>query len=94
MKICPSCWEEIPNNNKSRRLEISFIIIGIAIWSLFLWWSDDNAKLKYWDSWFPKNCRAIIKTNIDGYNNWEYNADEILDSINRNCGESGYSRKK
>lgn len=52
---------------------------------------DNNQKLIYGDTGLPKNCRAIIKSNIDGWKSGEYTAEEVLDSINRNCGEFGYS---
>ncbi len=70
------------------------ILCGIILW--FLIWSqyaieDLNSKLLYGDTWYPKNCRAIIKVNIDGFRSWEYSVEEIIDSIDRNCGEFGYS---
>lgn len=52
---------------------------------------DNNQTLKYGNTGLPKNCRAIIKGNIDGWKNGEWTAEEALDSINRNCGEFGYS---
>lgn len=39
----------------------------------------------YGESGFPKNCRALIKENVDGYKNKTYTAEEIIDSIDRNC---------
>lgn len=50
---------------------------------------DPNAKLKYGDSGFPKNCRALIKANIDGWRSGAYSPTEALESIDRNCGEYG-----
>ncbi len=52
---------------------------------------DNNQTLKYGNTGLPKNCRAIIKNNIDGWKNDKWTAEEALDSINRNCGEFGYS---
>lgn len=52
---------------------------------------DGNTKLEYGDSGFPKNCRAIIKSNIDGVRLGTYSTEEALSSIDRNCGEFGYS---
>lgn len=39
----------------------------------------------------PKNCRAIIAANINSVNAGEFTAEEALLSIDRNCGEFGYS---
>ena len=52
---------------------------------------DDSGRLKYGETGLPKNCRAIIKENIDNYNAKIYSAEDILSSIDRNCGEFGYS---
>ncbi len=54
----------------------------------------DNSKLIYWSSGLPKNCRAIIKENMDDYKAKEYPVDDIIESINRNCGEFWYSWTK
>ena len=63
----------------------------IVVLLIFLAGCDNNQNLKYGETGFPKNCRAIIKANIDGYHSGEYSADEALNSINRNCGEFGLS---
>lgn len=52
---------------------------------------DPNAKPEYGDTGLPKNCRAIIKANVDGWRSGEYSAQETMASIDRNCGEHGYS---
>lgn len=52
---------------------------------------DPNAKATYGDTGLPKNCRAIIQANIDGYRTKQYTADEVMFSIERNCGANGYS---
>jgi hypothetical protein len=50
-----------------------------------------NKTLMYGDTGLPKNCRAIIKANIDGWREGEYGAEEVLGSIDRNCGQFGHS---
>lgn len=50
---------------------------------------DPNKEKVYGDSGFPKNCRAIIYENQKGYYQEIYTSDEALDSILRNCGDSG-----
>jgi hypothetical protein len=52
---------------------------------------QDNSTLLYGTTGLPKNCRAIIKFNIDGYREDRYTAAEVVASIDRNCGEFGYS---
>lgn len=52
---------------------------------------DPNKRLEYGDTGLPKNCRAIIKSNVDGWRSGEYTAEETMGSIDRNCGEHGYS---
>ena len=39
----------------------------------------------------PKNCRAIVQTNIDAYRSKQYTADEVMASLERNCGANGYA---
>jgi len=53
---------------------------------------DPNAQAEYGEtSGLPKNCRAIVQANIDGYRSKQFNADEVMDSLERNCGAHGYS---
>ncbi len=52
---------------------------------------DANSTLAYGDSGLPKNCRAIIKGNIDGWRSKKFTAEQALSSIDRNCGEYGHS---
>lgn len=70
---------------------LGLVAIGLVIGYLLFHGSNPNARLRYGDSGLPKNCRAIIKGNIDGYNSGEFSAAAALDSIDRNCGEFGYS---
>lgn len=53
---------------------------------------DKNSEPRYNpETGRPINCRAIIKDNIEAYRKNIYSAEDVLDSINRNCGEFGYS---
>lgn len=49
-----------------------------------------NQKMRYGDTGLPKNCRALISSNINSVYFKVYTAEEALDSIDRNCGENGY----
>jgi hypothetical protein len=53
---------------------------------------NPNATVKYGEtSGLPRNCRAIVQLNIDGYKNKIYSADEVMSSLERNCGTYGMS---
>lgn len=67
------------------------VLVGVLIGYLLFQGNNPNAKLEYGDTGAPKNCRAIIKVNIDSYKAGEYSAEDVLSSIDRNCGEDGYS---
>jgi len=53
--------------------------------------AGDNSKPRYGETGLPKNCRAIVQANIDGYRSKQYTADEVMASLERNCGISGYA---
>lgn len=51
-----------------------------------------NDKPRYGkDTGLPTNCRALVQANIDGFRNGTYKANEIIDSLERNCGANGYT---
>lgn len=52
---------------------------------------DLNDRPTYGETGLPKNCRAIIQANINGYRSKQYTADEVLTALERNCGVFGYS---
>lgn len=52
---------------------------------------DPNADMTYGDTGRPKNCRAIIQDNLDGWHKKRFPAEDALASIERNCGQHGYS---
>ena len=53
---------------------------------------DPNSKPLYAEgSGLPKNCRAIVQANIDAFRAKQYTAEEIMDSLERNCGANGHS---
>lgn len=71
---------------------IAFILLGC---------SKPNSKAEYGETGLPKNCRAIIQTNIneykkiissgEDYESQIFDIDGVMKSIERNCGEYGYS---
>lgn len=66
-------------------------VIAVALSLVLVGCGDSNSKLEYGESGLPKNCRALIKANIDGWQSGEYTPVEALGSIDRNCGEWGSS---
>ena len=70
-------------------LGIFVLLVGTYYWGKSN--GDPNEKMIFGDTGFPKNCRAIIYKNYEGYYLEEYTAEEALDSIYRNCGDNGYS---
>lgn len=73
------------------------LAFGVGVmWAWHTWgglWRDPNEKPIYGDTGLPKNCKAIIQANLDGWHTGAYTAPEVLGSIERNCGPSGYSWK-
>jgi hypothetical protein len=64
---------------------VLFCSIGLAA-------CDPNSKPIYGkETGLPKNCRAIVQQNIDAYRAKQYTADEIMVSLERNCGLNGHS---
>jgi hypothetical protein len=70
------------------RLGMSLVLVSDA--ALFAG-CDPNAKPTFGKTWLPKNCRAIIQANIDGWRAKQFSAAEALGSIERNCRAYGYS---
>lgn len=67
---------------------LALIIISFLVGKSF---GDPNRVVTYGDSGYPKNCRAIIAENLDGWSYHYYTAEEALGSIARNCGRYGYA---
>jgi len=76
-------------NNKYQWIVV--ILIIIISYTLGTKNGDPNKTLIYGDTGLPRNCRAIIAANINGWQYGEYTAEEALGSIERNCGAYGYS---
>lgn len=68
----------------------NLIIILIIIAFLFgLLVGNNNSKTTYGTNNSPSNCRALISENIDGYRKGIYEADKIINAIDKYCGENG-----
>ena len=69
----------------------SILLGGILIsYALGYHFGIGNQVVKYGDTGFPKNCRALIADNLSSFALGEYTAEEALYSIDRNCGPHGY----
>jgi hypothetical protein len=76
------------------KTNIIIVLVLIIFYLLFFKTEEDfNDGLRYGDTGLPQNCRAIVKANYEGWVLKDYTAEEALGSINRNCGEFGYSWK-
>lgn len=53
--------------------------------------NQQNSKPTYGETGLPKNCRAIVQASIDSWKKGEYPVDQIMDSLERNCGANGHS---
>ena len=76
---------------KHKLLLILLLITNLIAIYLGTKYADKNTRLTYGNTGMPKNCRAIIAANIDGWRMGSYTAEEALGSIDRNCGVFGYS---
>lgn len=68
---------------------IIILIVAVTFFNIGKSSGKTNQYPTYGSSGFPKNCRALIAANIDGYRTKIYSADEALGSIERNCGRFG-----
>jgi len=77
------------------KFKIGKIVLGIILlfgtFYVGTIYGDSNRKFVYGKTGLPRNCRAIISANIQAWQEGTYTAEEILDSINRNCGATGYA---
>lgn len=78
------------NLMKNNRNIIFFLIIAMISFLTGYHFGIGNQSLKYGDTGLPKNCRALITDNIEGYSIGTYSAEETIYSIARNCGPDGY----
>ena len=67
-------------------------LVGTALAMASCQQFDPNSKPEYGkETGLPKNCRAIVQAKIDGYRSKQFTADEVISSLERNCGAHGYS---
>lgn len=67
------------------------IVFAVAYWgSLF----DDNKEAKYGEEFgLPVNCRAYVQVSIDGFRSGEFDANSVMNGLERNCGANGAAWK-
>lgn len=75
---------------KAAAASLAAFAAGVAITRAF-WPADINFEATYGPTGMPKNCRAIVQANIDAFRAQQYSADEIMKSLERNCGRHGHS---
>lgn len=65
------------------------ILIIISVLPIFACSNDPNSEPKYGDSGLPSNCRSYIQVSVDSWRAGEYEAEETMSAIERNCGTHG-----
>jgi hypothetical protein len=68
-----------------------FSLCTLATILVLLTACDSNAKPEYGKTGLPKNCRAYVQVAINDYRAKRYTAVEVMDGLERNCGEHGIS---
>lgn len=51
--------------------------------------NNPNSEPKYGDSGLPSNCRSYIQVSVDAWRAGEYETEETMNAIERNCGTYG-----
>jgi hypothetical protein len=65
----------------------AFIIFAFAYWGSFF---DDNKEPVYGDTFhLPVNCRAYVQASVDGFRRGEFEANAVMNGLERNCGANG-----
>ncbi|MGP5201797.1 kynureninase [Psychrobacter aquimaris] len=65
------------------------MLIVISILPILACSNDPNSEPKYGDSGLPSNCRSYIQVSVDAWRAGEYDAEETMNAIERNCGMYG-----
>jgi hypothetical protein len=72
---------------KTAALSIACAIIGFIV-GRAISMDTPNSKAEFVNG-LPSNCRALVQANIDGWRAGEYKAENIIASLERNCGAMG-----
>ena len=70
-------------------MNIKSILIIMSVLSILACSNDPNSEPKYGDSGLPSNCRSYIQVSVDAWRAGEYEAEETMNAIERNCGMYG-----
>ena len=65
------------------------VFIIIAVLPIFGCSNNPNSEPKYGDSGLPSNCRSYIQVSVNAWRAGEYEAEETMNAIERNCGAYG-----
>ncbi len=70
---------------------IRLFALSIALISLAGCSNDPNSEPKFSnDSGLPSNCRSYIQRSVDSWRAGEYESEEIINALERNCGMNGH----
>lgn len=73
--------------NKKEVAGVVFVVLGFFVGRALVH-EEPNSKAVYANG-LPVNCRALVQANIDGWRAGHYKPDEIIASLERNCGAYG-----
>lgn len=65
------------------------ILIVISLSPILACSHDSNSEPKYGETALPSNCRSYIQVSVDAWRAGEYDAEETMNAIERNCGMYG-----
>lgn len=65
------------------------ILIVIAVLPILACSSDPNNEPKYGESGLPSNCRSYVQVSVDAWRAGEYETEETMNALERNCGVYG-----
>ena len=65
------------------------IFIAVLVLSIFACSNDPNIEPKYGDSGLPSNCRSYIQVSVDAWRAGQYDTEETMNALERNCGAYG-----
>lgn len=70
-------------------MNIKSILITMSVLPILACSNDPNSEPKYGESGLPSNCRSYIQVSVDAWRAGEYETEEIMNAIERNCGMYG-----
>jgi hypothetical protein len=67
------------------------LVLGIVIGWVAAPGNSNAEGATYGPTGLPRNCRAIVQKNVDGLRAGQWSIEEVLASLERNCGLHGHA---